>query len=169
MVVVGGQQSIVRPRVAALVAIVSAVVVATAGAAVTSSDAAGTAVLNGTKIFPIVLAKGPDPGTTTPDGADAFTTIAAAGVSLLKVGPATTPWTSGDIADANTQDRAALAAGLSTWVNLSTVAQATAGSAGDTLLQQVVTSLKADQGAAAIGMWKGADEPLWSGIAPSAL
>jgi Ca2+-binding RTX toxin-like protein len=169
MGVAGGQHSLVRRRVGALAAIVAAAIVGAAGAAVTSSDPAGTVVLNGTKVFPIVLAKGPDPGTTTPDGTDAFSAIAAAGVSLLKVGPATTPWTAGDIADANTQDRAALGAGMSTWVNLSTVAQATPGSAGDTLLQQVVSALKTDQGGAAIGMWKGADEPLWSGIAPSAL
>jgi cell division septation protein DedD len=36
-------------------------------------------------------------------------------------------------------------------------------------LQQVVTSLTGDAGASAVGAWKGADEPLWSGIAPSAL
>src|SRR5205823_4460322 len=67
------------------------------------------------------------------------------------------------------QDRAAAANGLSTWVNLSTVAQATAGSSSDTLLQQVVGSLKSDAGGGAVGVWKGADEPLWSGISTTAL
>jgi Ca2+-binding RTX toxin-like protein len=150
-------------------AVAAAAIAVGAGLGGTSSGSDGTVVLNGRKVFPIVLAKGPDAGTTTPDGADALAEVAGGGVTFLKVGPATTPWTSGDIADANTQDRAAAAAGLSTWVNLSTVAQATAGSSGDTLLQQVVTSLKADAGGSAIAMWKGADEPLWAGIAPSAL
>jgi hypothetical protein len=154
-----------------------AVVVAVAGAAVavgvglggTTSDADGVMVLNGTKVFPLVLAKGPDAGTTTPDGKDAFATLAAGGITFLKLGPATTPWTTADIADANAQDRAAKAVGLSTWINLSTVSQATAGSTADSLLQQVVTSLTSDAGAAAVGVWKGADEPLWAGIQPSAL
>jgi predicted outer membrane protein len=157
---------VIRSAAAALAALV---VVAGAALAGTTSDGSGTMVLNGQKVFPLVLAKGPDPGTTTPDGTDAFAEVARAGATFLKVGPATVPWTAGDIADANTQDRAAAAAGLSTWVNLSTVSQATAGSSSDALLQQVVTSLKSDAGAPAIGAWKGADEPLWSGIQPSAL
>jgi hypothetical protein len=156
-----------------LVAVAAALAVSAVAVAVglgsTSADADGTVVLNGHKVFPIVLAKGPDAGTTAPDGADALAEVAAGGVTFLKVGPATTPWTSGDIADANAQDRAAAAHGLSTWVNLSTLAQATAGSSVDALLQQVVAALKADAGGPAIAMWKGADEPLWAGIAPSAL
>ena len=34
----------------------------------TTSDTDGVMVLNGTKVFPLVLAKGPDAGTTAPDG-----------------------------------------------------------------------------------------------------
>ncbi len=135
----------------------------------TGFDPDGTVVLDGTKVFPIILAKGPDPGSKAPDGADAFATVKAAGVTLLKIGPATVPWTASDIADANTQDRAARTAGLGTWVNLSTLSQATAASSSDTLLQQVVGSLKADQAGGAIAMWKGADEPFFSGIGPNAL
>ena len=134
----------VRLLVAALAAVVAAALVGGAGASVTGFDPAGTVILNGTKVFPIVLAKGPDPGSKAPDGTDAFAVVKAGGASFLKIGPATVPWTTADIADANTQDRAAAAAGLSTWVNLSTVSQATAGSSGDTLLQQVVGSLRTD-------------------------
>ncbi|HEY6960541.1 MAG TPA: hypothetical protein VI408_01490, partial [Gaiellaceae bacterium] len=118
--------------------------------------------------FLLVLAKGPDPGSTTPSGADALAEVAQAGATTLKIGPATVPWTDGDITAANSADRAALAHGLGTWVNLSTVARATPTS-GDTLLAQVVNSLKADAGAPAIALWKGADEPQWSGFAPSSL
>jgi hypothetical protein len=160
---------VVRALVAAVAALVVVVLVGRAGASVTGSDGAGTVVLNGAKVFPIVLAKGPDTGSLAPGGSDAFATVAAAGVTLLKVGPATTPWTSTDIADANAEDRAAAAHGLGTWVNLSTVAQASPGSPSDVLLQQVVGSLRTDPGAGAVAMWKGADEPQWSGIAPAAL
>jgi hypothetical protein len=158
-----------RVLAAALAAVALAAIVAGAAASVTSSDGAGTVVLNGAKVFPIVLAKGPDQGSTAPDGADALAKVAAAGVTLLKVGPATTPWTPADITDANSMDRAAATHGLGTWINLSTVAQATPASSSDSLLQQVIGSLKSDAGAGAVAMWKGADEPLWSGIAPSAL
>jgi hypothetical protein len=159
-----------RSLVAAAAALVAAAVAVGVGSGgTTTSDSSGTMVLNGQKVFPIVLAKGPDAGATAPDGAKAFAEVARAGVNFLKLGPATTPWTSADISDANAQDRAAAANGLATWVNLSTVAQATPGSAGDTLLQQVVTSLESDPGGSAIGAWKGADEPLWSGLAPAAL
>ena len=126
-------------------------------------------LLNGQKVFPLVLAKGPDAGSTAPDGTPAFAEVARGGVNFLKLGPATTPWTAADITDANAQDRAAASNGVATWINLSTGAQASPGSASDTLLQQVVTSLKGDAGGTAIGVWKGADEPQWSGIAPAAL
>jgi Ca2+-binding RTX toxin-like protein len=158
-----------RAHLVGLAVLAATVVIAVAQAATTSSDSAGTMVLNGQKVFPIVLAKGPDAGATTPTGTNAFAEVAQAGVTFLKIGPATTPWTASDIADANTQDRAAAANGLSTWVNLSTVSQATPGSSSDTLLQNVVTSLRSDAGSAAIGVWKGADEPQWSNIPPSAL
>ena len=152
----------------AVVAVAATVLVAIAGAAVTSSDSSGTTILDGARVFPIALAKGPERGTA-PDGSDAFATVAAAGVSLLKIGPATIPWTTTDIANANADDRAAAAAGLHTWVNLSTVAKVTPGSSGDLLLQQVVDSLQADAGGSAIAMWKGLDEPLWSGVSPDLL
>ena len=140
-----------------------------AAAATTSSDAAGTVLLDGAKTFPIMLAKGPEPGTTTPEGRDAFAEVASGGATYLKTGPPTVAWTAADIEDAKQQNRAAAANGLHTWVNLSTVAQAKPGFASDTLLAQVVTTLESDAGGAAIAMWKGADEPFWSGFAPNAL
>src|SRR5204863_2599028 len=141
-----------------------------AGAAVTSLDGSGTVLVNGAKVFPIVLAKGPPRGGTTPGGADGLGEVVAAGVDFFKVGPATTTWTDADITDAEQWDQSAAALGAFTWVNLSTLSRATPGSSTDSLLQQVVTTLKSDPaGGAGIGMWKGSDEPYWSGIAPSAL
>ena len=141
-----------------------------AAAGVTTLDPNGTVVLNGAPVFPIVLAKGPPRDGTTPTGANAVAEVVGAGVNFFKVGPATTTWTSSDITDANLWDQAAAAHGAYTWINLSTLSQATPGSSTDSLLQQVLTTLKSDpSGSAGIGMWKGADEPFWSGIAPSAL
>jgi hypothetical protein len=140
-----------------------------AGAAVTHSDADGTTLLDGRKVFPIVLAKGPEPGSTAPSGADALDEVVAAGASFLKVGPATTVWSQADIDDALANDRAAAARGIHTWINLATLSRATPGSTQDTLLHTVVAALKGDASAGAIGMWKGADEPWWSGIPASSL
>ena len=164
----GGVQIVVR-RLAGLLAVVAAVCASGAAAATTGSDGNGTVLLDGAKTFPIVLAKGPEPGTTTPSGRNALAEVASAGATYLKIGPATVAWTDADIEDAKQQNQAAAANNLHTWVNLSTVSRATAGSAGDELLERVVTELESDAGGAAIGMWKGADEPLWSRIAPSAL
>ena len=156
-------------RLAGLLAVVAAALASGAAAATTGSDGNGTVLLDGAKTFPIVLAKGPEPATTTPEGRDALAEVASGGATYLKTGPATIAWTAADIEDAKQQNRAAAANGLHTWVNLSTVARATPGSASDALLEQVVTALESDAGGPAIAMWKGADEPLWSGIAPDAL
>ena len=136
-----------------------------AGAAVTTTDPAGTVLLNGQKVFPIVLAKGPPPGGTTPSGGDAFAEVVGAGVNFFKVGPAIEPWTDADIEQAKLENRTAAAHGAHTWINLSTVSLENQ-EAG---LEHVVTSLLADSAAGAIGMWKGRDEPLWSGIAATEL
>ena len=155
--------------VVVVVSFAAALVCGGAGAAVTASDANGTVLLDGRKFFPIVLAKGPPAGETTPSGADAIAEVVGAGANVLKIGPATVPWTSADLTAAKLENRTAAARGGYTWVNLATLSRATAGSQSDTLLEQVVTTLKQDPGAGAIAMWKGADEPWWSGTAASAL
>jgi hypothetical protein len=152
-----------------LLVLLAAVAAVGAQAAVTHTDANGTVLVDGRKVFPIVLAKGPPPDGTTPGGADAIGEVTSAGVNFLKVGPATVPWTAADIAEAKAEDAAAAAHGAYTWVNLATLSTATAGSSKDQLLTQVVTALEGDGSATAIGMWKGADEPWFSGIAASAL
>jgi hypothetical protein len=159
-----------RRVVLAFAFVFGALFIAGAGATTTTFDANGTALLNGAKLFPIVLAKGPPRTGTTPTGADALNDVVGAGVNFFKVGPATTAWTNADVTDANLWDQAVASRGAYTWVNLSTLSQATPGSSTDSLLQQVVTTLLGDPtGSAGIGMWKGADEPWWSNIAPAAL
>jgi hypothetical protein len=121
-----------------------------AAAAVTKLDRHGTVVLDGRKTFPIVLAKGPP--------VDGFAEVAAAGVNVLKVGPAR-DWADGDLAQTVAENRAAAAHGLHTWVNLSAFAQMRPGRWRESLLRHVVGSLEADPSGRAIAMWKGADEP----------
>jgi hypothetical protein len=140
-----------------------------AAAATTRVDANGTTLLDGAKVFPIVLAKGPERGSATPTGADALAEVVAAGVTFFKVGPATTVWNSADVADALAWNREAVARDAYTWINLSTLSRAQAGSSQDELLHQVIGTLKGDPSASSIGMWKGADEPFWSGIPASSL
>jgi hypothetical protein len=156
-------------RVLLAAALLAVALPAAAGAAVTRSDAHGTTLVDGRKVFPIVLAKGPERGTTTPRGADALTEVVGAGVNFFKVGPAITAWTSADLADALAWNQAAATLGAYTWINLSTLSRATAGSSQAARLREVITSLEAGPAGSAIGMWKGADEPLWSGFPPSAL
>ena len=76
-----------------------------AAAATTRLDRHGTVVLDGRKVFPIVLAKGPPAGTAT------LAEVAAAGVNVLKVGPAG-GWTADDLARTIAENRAAAAHGL---------------------------------------------------------
>jgi hypothetical protein len=150
-------------------ALLAAVLPAGAGAAVTRTDPHGTTLLDGRKVFPIVLAKGPEPGSTTPSGANALAEVVGAGVNFFKVGPATSGWTNADLDDALAWNRAATTLGAHTWINLSTLSRATPGSAEGARLRQVISSLEGDPSGSAIGMWKGADEPLWSGFPASSL
>jgi hypothetical protein len=137
-------------RAALAVVAVALLAAGSAGAATTRLDRQGTVVVDGRKIFPIVLAKGPP--------ADGLAEVAAAGVNFVKVGPAG-PWNDAEIAEAIAANRAAAAHGLYTWVNLSSLGAVTPWSWEAELLRHVIGSLEADPSGAAIGMWKGADEP----------
>lgn len=131
-----------------------------AAAASTRLDRHGTVVLDGRKVFPIALAKGPPAG--------GLAEVAAAGVTVLKVGPAR-DWRDADVAAAIADNRAAAAHGLHTWVNLSAFAQLRPGRWRESLLRHVVGSLEADPSGAAIALWKGADEPWRYRMRPSSL
>ncbi len=136
-----------------------------AAGATTRIDPYGTTLLDGRKVFPIVLAKGPERGARTPAGADALDEVVGAGVNFFKVGPAAIPWTPDDVVDAHEWNREAGERGAYTWINLATLSEAPDSSG----LSAVVTELKGGDWAQAIGMWKGADEPLWVGTTPDEL
>ena len=131
-----------------------------AAAATTRLDRHGTVVLDGRKVFPIALAKGPP--------AEGFAEVAAAGVNVLKVGPAG-GWTADDLARTIAENRAAASHGLSTWVNLSAFAQLRPGGWRESLLRHVVGTLETDPSASAIALWKGADEPWRYRMRPASL
>jgi len=146
--------------VSRLLAVAALVLVAAAPAAgaTTSLDRQGTVMLDGRRVFPLVLSKGPP--------ADGLAEVGAAGVNFVRVGPVDA-WDEAAIAAAIADNRAAAAAGLHTWVNLSSLSVATAWSWQEAMLRQVVGALEADPSGSAIGMWKGADEPAQYFIPPS--
>jgi hypothetical protein len=140
-----------------------------AGAVATTVDRHGTTLVNGRKVFPIVLAKGPERGSTTPTGVPALAELASAGVNFLKVGPASGVWSDADTADAIAWNRDAGKHGIYTWINLSTLSRARPGSWQETRLRRVIASLKHGRSGRAIGMWKGAEEPWRYRIPPASL
>jgi hypothetical protein len=145
---------------AAAVAVVVLVAAGSASAATTRLDRHGTVVLDGRKIFPIALAKGPSAG--------GYAEVAAAGVNFLKIGPAGA-WNDAEIAAAIEANLAAAAHGLHTWVNLSALGTVAPSTWQQELLRHVIGSLEGDPSGSAIGMWKGADEPWRFRIRPSSL
>ena len=120
-----GTGSATRRVFAAVVVLLGVFVADGAGAAVTRVDQHGTTLIDGQKVFPIVLAKGPERGGLTPTGADALDEVVAAGVNVFKVGPAARPWWPEDKADAVAWNEEAADRGVYTWVNLATLADAT--------------------------------------------
>jgi hypothetical protein len=148
------------------VAFVVAVLADVAGAATTQFDEHGTTLVDGQKVFPIVLAKGPERDSLTPTGEDALDEVVSAGVNFFKVGPASRPWWPEDKADAVAWNQEAAERGVYTWVNLAMLADAEPGKLKDTRLREVIDLLGNDP---ALAMWKGADEPWLAGFAPEAL
>jgi len=145
-----------------IVAVVLGLLAEVAGAATTRIDEHGTVLVDGRKVFPIVLAKGPE-GSGVDEVADA-------GVNFLKVGPASSPWLAADFEDALERNREAAARGIYTWVNLATLADATPETpVKDERLRDVISSLETDSSASALAMWKGADEPWLAGFEPEEL
>ena len=132
-----------------------------AGAATTRFDQHGTTLVDGRKVFPIVLAKGPERGTVAPNGVNALDEVVDAGVNFFKTGPATRPWWDEDKQDALEWNREAAARGVYTWVNLATLSDAQPGTRKEELIREVVTLLEGDPSRSALAMWKGYDEPFW--------
>jgi len=149
-------------RALTILAVLFGVTAQAAGAATTRLDEHGTVLVNGKKVFPIALAKGPEGGGLDP--------VVDAGVNFLKVGPASSPWVTADFEDALARNREAAARGVHTWVNLATLADATPDTpVKETRLRDVISRLESDPSGTAVAMWKGADEPWWAHFEPAEL
>jgi hypothetical protein len=120
----------------------------------------GALVVEGRKVFPLVLSNGPPLGAKAPDGGDAFAEVAAGGASFIRVGRP--DWSLESIDQEIAAQREVLDAaaehGLHCWLQLGNVPDlpARALSPNRRLLTNIVGQLK---GHPALGAWKGIDEP----------
>lgn len=122
--------------------------------------ATGALVVQGGRVFPLVLSNGPPLGAKTPDGEDALAVLAAGGANFIRAGRPI--WSSESIDQQIAAVRevldAAAAHGLHCWLQLGNVPDlSTRGlAAKEQLLTQIVGQLKDHP---ALGAWKGIDEP----------
>jgi hypothetical protein len=120
----------------------------------------GALVVEGRKVFPLVLSNGPPLGAKAPDGGDAFAEVAAGGASFIRVGRPN--WSLESIDEQIAAEREVLDAaaehGLHCWLQLGNVPDlpASALSSNRRLLTNIVGQLKDHP---ALGAWKGIDEP----------
>jgi hypothetical protein len=122
--------------------------------------ATGALLVEGRKVFPLVLSNGPPLGAKAPGGGDAFAEVAAGGASFLRVGRPN--WSLESIDQQIAAERevldAAAAHGLHCWLQLGNVPDLPARipSANKQMLPKIVRGLKDHP---ALGAWKGLDEP----------
>src|SRR6266542_856780 len=137
--------------------------------AVTIDRATGALIIDGKRLFPIVLSNPPPLGAKTPSGGDALTELAAAGASVLRTGRP--DWSLDSVDEQITAERARLDAaaahGLHCWPWLGQVPNlpTRAGSAREQLLVRIVNGLKDHP---ALGAYKGIMSPPIRSAAPIA-
>jgi hypothetical protein len=144
-----------------------------------SIDAAtGCLVLDGQKVFPLLLSDAPPENGTTPSGRDAWAEISNGGHGANFVRSGRTlraPWSLADIDSQLVQERARMDLahdhGLHCWprlVNAANLPSPTpnATSEPEQLLTKIATALKDHP---AMGVWKGADEPQHGKTPPDGL
>jgi hypothetical protein len=120
----------------------------------------GALLVDGSRVFPIVLSDGPPLGGATPSGGDALAEVAAGGVSFIRSGRSDWSLESLDRQIASERELldAAAAHGLHCWLRLGNVPDLAARTpaAREQLLTSIVGQLKDHP---ALGAWKGVDEP----------
>jgi len=128
--------------------------------AVDVDRATGALVVEGRKLFPIVLSNGPPVGAKAPSGQDALAELAAGGANFVRAGRSI--WSPESIDEQIAAEQqvldAAAAKGLHCWLQLGNVPDlpARAFAAKEQLLTRIVGQLKDHP---ALGAWKGIDEP----------
>jgi hypothetical protein len=129
---------------------------------VSVDPATGALAIDGAKVFPVVLAQPPPLGGTTPTGTDAWAEVVGAGVNFIRTGGIawSLPQVDTQIAAERQVLDAAAAHHLHAWLQLGGVADlppsTTPPSANEQLLVRIANGLK---GHAALGVYKGVDEP----------
>jgi len=120
----------------------------------------GALVVEGRKLFPLVLSNGPPLGAKAPNGEDALAELAAGGAGFIRAGRPV--WSAQSIDQQIEAERevldAAAAHGLRCWLQLGNVPDLPARglAAKEQLLNRIVGQLKNHP---ALGAWKGMDEP----------
>lgn len=138
--------------------------------AVPIDAATGCLVVNGQKIFPIGLSEAPQPDGQTPDGRNAWAEVANAGVNFVRSGfrEWNLPQIDAQIAAERARMDAAATHGMFCWPRLGNAGNlpAAQGSVEEQLLVKIANGLRTH---AALGAYKGADEPAWSKIPAAGL
>src|SRR6266508_2253666 len=137
---------------------------------VTIDPATGALVIGGAKVFPIGLSEAPASDGQTRDGRNAWAEVSSAGVNFVRSGLRT--WNlrqiDAQIAAERARMDAAGAHGMYCWPRLGNAGNLPAAqpSVNEQLLVKIVNGLKTH---AALGAYKGVDEPAWGGIPAAGL
>ncbi len=137
---------------------------------VTIDPATGCLVIGGAKVFPIGLSEAPASDGQTRDGRNAWAEVSSAGVNFVRSGLRT--WNlqqiDAQIAAERARMDAAGAHGMYCWPRLGNAGNlpAAQGSVEEQLLVRIADGLKTH---AALGAYKGVDEPAWGGVAAAGL
>ena len=122
---------------------------------VTIDAPTGVLLVDGRRVFPIVLSSGPPPGKKAPNGRNGLAEVADVGVTFIRTGSAN--WSSATIPAQRTLLDAAADHGLLGWLWLGELPNLPEGQSPKAqVLAQVVDGL---QGHPALGAYKGIDEP----------
>lgn len=123
-------------------------------------------VLNGRKVFPILLSPGPPNNTVTPTGKDALQEFRDAGALMFRISQ-TTDWDGSLIATQQVALDWAAQHGMYCMVNLRELSAFNAGdTATESELRSVVNQFKNHP---ALGVWKNKDEAWWGGTTAAQL
>lgn len=145
---------------AALFLLVCSVVFAH-GASVVTIDGDQVLVVNGRKVFPIMMSPGPPTRSRTPAGVDAFKELREAGVLLTRMSQ-TTDWNATVRAQQQAQLDWALEQGIFCMVNLRELSEFAAGdTATEAALRDLANQFKNHP---ALGLWKNKDEAWWGKV-----
>jgi hypothetical protein len=142
--------------------------------AVAIDPATGCLLIDGRRVFPIGLSEAPPLGGKTPDGKDAWEEVAGAGANFIRSG--LRDWNLQQIDNQLAAERArmdaAAAHGLFTWPRLGNAGNLPPPATGDPpsvneqLLVKIANGIK---GHAALGAYKGVDEPALGGTPAAGL